>query len=165
MRAGRTALAEFGHELLHHAAAKTAALRARQQVDVQMRRIFGVRFRREIIGKMIPGVDVLDACPVGRVAGGFPKFGGELRAPFAFVTIEEFARIECSEGVTTDALRIFKNEAEIGFEFYIWADENAAERVWIFAIEGLAIFAVIAGFQTDVIRAGFVAGSSGANRE
>src|SRR5262245_47060944 len=85
VRARRTATAEPRHQLFEHAPAVAAALRARQQVDVQMRRIGIVRLGTEIVRVMIPFVDLLDPRPPGWITLRAGELGAQRRAPLPFV--------------------------------------------------------------------------------
>lgn len=64
MGAGRAAPAELVHDLFHHPPPIAPPLRARQQVDVQMGGKGGVGFRAEIIGVMVPVMDLLRPSPM-----------------------------------------------------------------------------------------------------
>src|SRR4051794_24732513 len=106
---------------------------------------------------MIAMVRLLNARP-GR---GIPFRGAELRAkertPFGFVTLIKRAGIERPEGIAADAVLVFENEAQIRLKRQIGSDVNPAKSIRIFPIEWLAIVAVIAGLEADVISAGLVA--------
>ena len=48
---------------------------------------------------------------------------------------------------------VFEDQAQLGLEREVRADEDAAERVGIVAVKRLAVLTVVAGLQADVVRA------------
>ena len=63
MRAGRTALTQFVHDLLKHAPTIALTLRARQKINVKVRGILLVRFGTKVVGIMIPRMNPLNGRP------------------------------------------------------------------------------------------------------
>ena len=154
MPAGRTALAELVHHLLHHPPPQSAAPRPLQQINVHVRGIHVVRLRSEVVGVMIPGMDGLCPGPSGRIALWHRELGAEFRSPLGLVTGVKLLRIQRAEGVAADALIILQDQAQFRLEGEIRADKDPAQRIRVVAIEWLAILAVVAGLETNVIRAG-----------
>ena len=114
MHAGRAAFRERFEHPGHHPAAVALALRARQQVDVDVRRIVRVGLRNEIVGMMIQVIDLLQARPLPRITLRFGKLRGQAGPPVAFVALIELARIERAERVAADAVAVFEDQAESG---------------------------------------------------
>jgi len=71
--------------------------------------------------------------------------------------------VERAEGVTTNPLVVLKDQAEVGFEGEVRADEYASEGVRIFTVEGFPVLAIVPGFEADVVGCGLVLGAGGAD--
>ena len=158
MRPGRSAPAQHIEDVLDHAAAVSAALRARQQIDVQVRGIHLVRLRTEVVRVVIGVVDVLDRRPVGRV----PLRRGKLRAqaltPVRLIACIESVRIQRAERVTANPLSVFENKAQLRLQGEVGADEYPSERIRIVTVERLAVLTVVSGLETDIVRTRFITG-------
>lgn len=159
MDAGRPAGAKRLHQSLEHAASVAEALRARQQVDVEVRRVLVVRRRTEIVRVVIAVMDLLGWRPPPRVAQRRGKAGAQIGTPLGVVPRVEGAGVSRAERVSADAVCVLEDEAERGFEREVRADEETPERVGIVVVERCGVLTVVAGFQTHVVRAGRIAGS------
>ena len=133
------------------------ALRPGQQVDVQVGRIRRVWLGTEIVRVVIAVIHLLESRPGARIACRRRKTRAQARPPLLLVPVVEPARVESAERVPADTLIVFEDQAEFRFERQVGANVDAAERVGIVAIEGLAVPPVIAGLQAHVIRARLVA--------
>src|SRR5882672_5768480 len=112
---------------------------------------------------MIIMMNVLHACPLSGIAGRRAIPGAQIGPPLRLVTSEKSARIECAQGIATDALLVFQNETQVGLISQIGADEDSAQRVGVFPVKGFAVLAIVSRFQADVVSSGLVARPSWAN--
>ena len=164
MDSRRASLAQQRFETLDHPAAVSAPLSPGQQIDVQMRRESIVWLGTEIIRMMVGVVRLLRTRPATGVTRGIREPAAQIGTPFSIVTLVEAARVERGKRISADALVIFEDQAQFRLEGEIRAHENPAERVGILGVQVFRVAAVIAGLQTHIIGAGFVAGPGQADR-
>ena len=126
---------------------------------MQMRRVDIVGIRAEVIWMVVQMVDLFDSRPGVRRPAGIGEFAAQLRSQLTLKTIKERSRIERGKCVACDALVIFQNDGQLGFELQIRADIDASQRIRIVLVKRFTILAVVAGLQADVEGGGFIAGS------
>src|SRR6266566_1836718 len=163
MCAGRMTPAKCVHDLIDQATPIAAPLYARQEIDVQMRGIPLVRLRTEIIGVVIPVMNPLHPRPFARIALWSGKARAEARPPLLLVTGIEVARIERAERIAADPLLVLEDEAQLRLERQVRPDEQATQRVGVLPVNRLAILAVVARLEADIVSASLIAGGGGTN--
>src|SRR5262249_22754026 len=163
VNARRAESTHLPHALLHHSMAITLASRPFEQVDVQVRRKGSIGLRTKIIRTVVTRMDRLRTRPCGWIACGHRKPSAKGRPPFPFVPTVKRARVQCPQGIAAHALIVLDRETQLGLEDQIGANIDSAQSVGIVGVEWLAILAVIACFETDVIHRALVGESRGAN--
>lgn len=164
MRSRRTALAKVVHHLLQHSPAITSALRSRQQVNVQLRWIGGVRLRAEIIRVVITGMNLLHSCPSVRIPRRRGKPRAQIRPPLRLVAREKSPRIQRAQGVTADALFVFQDETQFRLVGEVGPHKDSAQCVWVLPIKRFAVAAMISCLEANIVSPRLIARPGGTDR-
>jgi hypothetical protein len=104
---------------------------------------------------------LLHTSPAARVAFRCREARAQFRPPLRFVSGVEGAGLEGAQRVAAHALVVFEDETQVGFECEIGTNVDAAKRVRVLLIEGLAVLTMVSRLQADVIRVRLVTGSCG----
>ena len=164
MGAGRPELPERLQIALHQLAAVTPPLRARDQIDVQVRGKTLVGLGAEVVGVMVGMVRLLHCRPSGRIAARLGELRDQRRPPFTFVAFVEASRVERAQRVAADPVLILEDQTQLRLECQIRPDVDAPERVGITRKTGGRVAAVIAGLETDAVGAGPIRESAAPDR-
>src|SRR5436853_1072643 len=114
---------------------------------------------------MVVGImHLLHARPFLGITRRRRKLRNQLRPPFLFISLVKFSRVKGPQCIAADSIDIFEDQTDLRLECQIRPDVNPPQRIRIIAIKPLAVRAVVAGLEADVVRTFFIPTCGRTNR-
>lgn len=159
MNSRRASGGECRQQNPHHARAPAVALRARQEIDMEMRRTVTQR-RGKINSRMMEFViDFLCWRPASGITGGFGVRSAQRWQPLSSEVFVKSFRVKRRQRVATNAASTRQHEGKARLQSHIRPDKDVTECKRI-VVEVTGIFAVFTSAQTYFVNCGLILGSA-----